>query len=229
MPRPERAHKRHRTGTRARSRLHMTGSATDRAKSLFGPPEKLVPSHRRPWVASPRRRPVSSSAVETRALTVEQIRPAQPPRNFVDGTAFHSIVITKLSLAERRPTDFLGPRSRSRCSRYGHALERTGRRPQSEGIPPAGHADRTPTAPRPRWTKVKPGTGVEKGECCPAGGRGFESRRSRLSKWLQMDELRCLLRHDSSTSWPIRGPVLVNGNACKYAIFVHNIVSGRTK
>jgi hypothetical protein len=33
-------------------------------------------------------------------------------------------------------------------------------------------------------------------QACHAGGRGFESRRSRLSKCLQMNILRCLLRRE---------------------------------
>jgi hypothetical protein len=38
---------------------------------------------------------------------------------------------------------------------------------------------------------------------CHAGGRGFESRRSRLSKCLQIDGLCCLIRRGLSTRGPI--------------------------
>jgi len=62
---------------------------------------------------------------------------------------------------------------------------------------------------------------------CHAGGRGFESRRSRLSKCLQIGDLCCPYRHGRHRLWPNRSPppfgkVPANDN------FSGNLVTGRT-
>ena len=54
---------------------------------------------------------------------------------------------------------------------------------------------------------------------CHVGGRGFESRRSRLSKHLQIGRLRCLLRRDLPISWRVRGPTPSSKKPCKSAQF----------
>jgi hypothetical protein len=64
---------------------------------------------------------------------------------------------------------------------------------------------------------------------CHAGGRGFESRRSRFLKRLQISRLRCQLRRDLSVSWPVRGPMHSSKSACKSHIFGQSLVSGGTK
>jgi hypothetical protein len=63
---------------------------------------------------------------------------------------------------------------------------------------------------------------------CHAGGRGFESRRSRLLKYLQISKFGCLLRRDLSFSWPVRGPMPMMKNPCKSGVYAVEIVSGRT-
>jgi hypothetical protein len=63
---------------------------------------------------------------------------------------------------------------------------------------------------------------------CHAGGRGFESRRSRASKCLQIGACCCLLRRPSCSSWPTRGPLLRQKNTCKMALSSHGMCVGRT-
>src|SRR6266536_3306916 len=70
-------------------------------------------------------------------------------------------------------------------------------------------------------------TVVSAAVACHAGGRGFESRRSRLSKCLQIGGLCCPHRHGRHRLWPNRGPALfekspANGN------FSGDLVTGRT-
>ena len=60
---------------------------------------------------------------------------------------------------------------------------------------------------------------------CHAGGRGFESRRSRLLKYLQISKFRCLFRRDLSFSSPVRGPMPMNENRCKSGVYALEIVT----
>ena len=62
---------------------------------------------------------------------------------------------------------------------------------------------------------------------CHAGGRGFESRRSRLSKCLQICSLCCLFRRSLSCSRPSRGPRSENKNPAN-SDFASELVAGRT-
>ena len=63
---------------------------------------------------------------------------------------------------------------------------------------------------------------------CHAGGRGFESRRSRLPKCLQMSDSCCRHRRVFSLSWPIRGPGLIAQITCKSGVSMQKVVTGRT-
>ena len=63
---------------------------------------------------------------------------------------------------------------------------------------------------------------------CYAGGRGFESRRSRLLKCLQIGRFRCLVRREYGADGPIPWPKRLNQNARKAAFSACVLVSGRT-
>ena len=74
----------------------------------------------------------------------------------------------------------------------------------------------------------RPSRGVVVPEsACHAGGRGFESRRSRLSKCLQIGSLCCLFRRSLSCSRPSRGPRSENKNPAN-SDFASELVAGRT-
>jgi len=63
---------------------------------------------------------------------------------------------------------------------------------------------------------------------CHAGGRGFESRRSRLLKCLQTGTSCCLIRRPQCVSWP--NPVAQSSREkpCKWPFSRSNVVTGRT-
>jgi len=63
---------------------------------------------------------------------------------------------------------------------------------------------------------------------CHAGGRGFESRRSRLLERLQIGRLRCQNRHGDSLGGPIPWAKRLRQNACKIPISCGDLVSGGT-
>ena len=65
-------------------------------------------------------------------------------------------------------------------------------------------------------------------QACHAGGRGFESRRSRLLERLQIGRLRCQNRHGSSLGGPIPWAKRLRQNACKLPISCGDLVSGGT-
>jgi hypothetical protein len=60
---------------------------------------------------------------------------------------------------------------------------------------------------------------------CHAGGRGFESGRSRFSKCLQIGEWCCLSRRSSLILWPNRGPL---SKVPANMIFSPELVASRT-
>jgi hypothetical protein len=65
---------------------------------------------------------------------------------------------------------------------------------------------------------------------CHAGGRGFESRRSRLSKYLQIDACCCPSRRGLLLRGPIPWPKRLAQKACKCpAISGSNLCGRRTK
>jgi hypothetical protein len=59
---------------------------------------------------------------------------------------------------------------------------------------------------KPAFPRLRPGRPRTAGAACHAGGRGFESRRSRLSKCLQIGTWRCLFRRSSRLVAQSRGP-----------------------
>jgi hypothetical protein len=63
---------------------------------------------------------------------------------------------------------------------------------------------------------------------CHAGGRGFESRRSRLLKCLQTGTSCCLSRRSNLLRGPIPWPKRLAQNACKIVISWSSLYSGRT-
>ena len=63
---------------------------------------------------------------------------------------------------------------------------------------------------------------------CHAGGRGFESRRSRCLKCLQIGELCCLVRRGGWHRGPIPWPKRPAQKVCKMGISRDNLVAGHT-
>jgi hypothetical protein len=63
---------------------------------------------------------------------------------------------------------------------------------------------------------------------CHAGGRGFESRRSRLSKCLQTGILRCHIRRGDRPRGPIPWPKRPRQSPCKWGDFACTLCFGRT-